>query len=443
MDIKPFRGLRYAAGAGALASLIAPPYDVIDAAERQRLAAQSPYNIVRVDLPDDGYSQAAARLNHWIAAGVLERETCPAFYAYRQTYRGAGGEVLVRWGLMGMVRLAAYGEGVVYPHERTLAKPREDRLQLLRATRTHLSPVFGLHFGATRSLDDLLASVCSGPPAMAVDDRDGVEHRMWVLTDPDVLAAVQAALTPARIVIADGHHRYETALAFRDEERARRGLVPGAAATGAASSGDDAGWNYVLMVLVDLGSRGLTVLPTHRILRAVDGLAADELVRRLATAFALEPVELAGRAPAAALSASLAALGPDPGFAVYTGAGRGWVARLTDRDGWQKATADKPDAWRALDVTVLHGLALPLGAGLDAAAQGSGVYLAYTRDAAEAVAAVDRGEGLAAFLVRPTPPEAVRDIALAGHAMPQKSTYFYPKLLTGLVMAQLDTPVGL
>lgn len=443
MDVKPFRGLRYSAGAGALRDLVAPPYDVIDAAERQRLAAQSPYNIVRVDLPDDGYSQAAARLKQWIDAGILGREARPAFYAYRQTYRGPSGEALVRWGLTGMVRLAAYGEGVVYPHERTLAKPREDRLQLLRATRTHLSPVFGLHFGAAQPLDDLLASACQGPPAMAVDDRDGVEHRMWVLDDPDVVAAVQAALAPARIVIADGHHRYETALAFRDEERERLARASGAAAADAAGAAADAAANYVLMVLVDLASRGLSVFATHRILRGTSDLTADELLRRLAGAFSLKPVETAGRDAAAALLSGLEGLGPDPGFGVYTGKGRGWVARLTDREAWHKATVGKPDAWRALDVAVLHGLALPLGAGLDVAAQGSGVYLAYTRDAAEAAAAVDRGEGLAAFLLRPTPAEAVRDIALAGHVMPQKSTYFYPKLLTGLVMAQLDTPVGL
>ncbi|HEY8417902.1 MAG TPA: DUF1015 domain-containing protein [Limnochordales bacterium] len=430
MDVQPFRGLRYNSRAVNLDAVVAPPYDVIDAAERERLAAQSPYNIVRIDLSDDGYSQAAARLARWISEGVLQPEDRPAFYAYRQAYRGPAGEALVRWGLTGMVRAAAYGEGIVFPHERTLPKPREDRLNLLRATRTHLSPVFGLHFGAAAPLDDLLAAACQHPPAIAVVDRDGVDHRLWVLTDPSVLTAIRSALAPARIVIADGHHRYETAVAFRDEERARAGDRP------------DAGWNYVMMVLVDLESRGLTVLATHRILRGA-GVGGDELVRRLAGPFALAPVEPAGQDAATALLQALEALGPAPGFAVYTGGGRGWVARLADEAVWQAATVGKPDAWRALDVTVLHGLALPQAAGLDAAAQGSGTYLSYTRSAAEAIAAVDAGRGEAAFLVRPTPPAAVRDIALAGHSMPQKSTYFYPKLLTGLVMAQLDTPVGL
>lgn len=428
MDVQPFRGLRYNPGAVNLEAVVAPPYDVIDAAERERLAAQSPYNIVRVDLSDDGYSQAAARLAQWIRDGVLQPEDRPAFYAYRQAYRGPSGEELVRWGLTGMVRAAAYGEGVVFPHERTLPKPREDRLNLLRATRTHLSPVFGLHFGAAKPMDDLLGAACQHAPAVEVVDRDGVDHRLWVLTDPAALTAIRSALAPARIVIADGHHRYETAVAFRDEERARSGDQP------------DAAWNYVMMVLVDLESRGLTVLATHRILRGT-GVGSDELVQRLERSFALAPVALQGD-PAAELLGALEALGRVPGFAVYTG-GRGWVARLVDEAAWKAATAGKPDAWRTLDVTVLHGLALPQAAGLDAEAQGSGTYLSYTRSAAEAIAAVDGGWGEAAFLVRPTPPAAVRDIALAGHSMPQKSTYFYPKLLTGLVMAQLDAPVGL
>jgi len=430
LDVQPFRGLRYNAGAVDMEAVVAPPYDVIDAAERDRLAARSPYNIVRVDLANDGYDQAAARLDQWRATGVLEQEARPAFYAYRQAYRGPAGEELVRWGLTGMVRVAAYREGIVFPHERTLPKPREDRLNLLRATRTHLSPVFGLHFDATASLDDVLAGACQGPPAIAITDQDGVDHRLWVLTDPDLLTAVRTALGPARIVIADGHHRYETALAFRDEQRERVGDDPAAP------------WNYVMMVLVDLNSRGLTVLATHRILRQTP-LSAADLVHRLEGAFALAPVDLAGQNAAGALLAALEALGPEPGFAVYTGGGRGWLARLADHKAWNAVTAGKPDPWRGLDVTVLHELALPRAAGLDAEAQGSGTYLGYTRDAAEAVAAVDSGQGQAAFLVRPTPAAAVRDIALAGFSMPQKSTYFYPKLLTGLVLAPLDTPVGL
>jgi len=430
LDVQPFRGLRYNPALAAPAAVVAPPYDVIDTAGRERLAAQSPYNIVHVDLPEDGYTQAAARLRQWMDDGALTAEPRPALYAYRQAYRGPGGQELVRWGLTGMVRIAAYGEGIVFPHERTLPKPKDDRLQLMRATRTHLSPVFGLCFGASASVDELLPAACQQPPAIAVADGDGVEHALWVLTDPNAIQRIQAALAPARIVIADGHHRYETALAFRDEERARTGDQPQAA------------WNYVMMALVDLESPGLTVLPTHRILTGVAGITGAELVQRLAGTFVLTPVDLADRPKVPALLSELAALGPVPGFAVYTG-GAGWIARLADDGAWRAVTADKPGAWRELDVTVLHGLALERAAGLDAAAQGSGTYLRYTRDAAEAVAAVDAGQGQAAFLVRPTPPESVRDIALAGHSMPQKSTYFYPKLLTGLVMAQLDTPVGL
>ncbi|MBO8142058.1 MAG: DUF1015 domain-containing protein [Firmicutes bacterium] len=434
MEVQPFRGLRYSPQAGSLDQLVAPPYDVIDERERERLAAASPHNIVRIDLCELGYDEAARRLRKWTASGVLVREPAPALYAYRQAYRGPAGEPLVRWGVAGMVRLSAYGEGVVYPHERTLAQPREDRLRLMRATRAQLSPVFGLPFGTSAPLDGLLEDACRGEPAAAVLDRDGVDHRMWVLTDPGVIRELQSALRPARVIIADGHHRYETALAFRDEERNRRAGNTGAKGAPA--------WEYVMMVLVDLHSRGLTVLPTHRLLRNVPGLVGEVLVERLSGLFAVEPVDT-GQDPAGALERALESLGPEVGFAVYTGRGRGFLARVARTPEWERQTAGKPGAWRQLDVVALHGLALPRAAGLDAEAQGSGKFLAYTRSAADAVAAVDRGEGQAAFLVRPALPALVRDVALAGFHMPQKSTYFYPKLLTGLVMAELDTRLGL
>lgn len=449
-EVQPFRGWRYPLSGAALAAVAAPPYDVIEHSTRQKLLDKDVRNIVAVDLPADGYDEAAALWRKWRREGVVVQEGAPALYGYKQIFADLGGRETARFGVMGAVRLAAYEEGVVFPHERTLSGPKEDRLQLMRATRAQLSPVFGLTFGAATSVEELLAPFCGGDadeggPVSDVTDVDGVRHQMWVLTDADLLKAVADALAPARIVIADGHHRYETALAFRDEERLRQG---GGARAGesdgvrgaAAFDGDRRAWNYVQMMLVDIQSPGLTVFPTHRIFRpaaAVDGFRTPELLGDMFSVQALE-----GGDVAAAAARALEGLGEGIGFVVYGGAGGLWLVTLKDEAGWQRTAADKPAAWRALDVAVLHSLALPRF-GLDDAKQSSGEYMAYSHDVEEAVAAVDRGEGTAAVLVRPTPSSAVKDVALAGHNMPQKSTYYYPKLLTGLVMSDLDTPVGL
>lgn len=438
LDVQPFHGIRYGDAVGDLQSVIAPPYDVIDEQDRQQLVSANKYNIVRVDIAADGYDDAAARWNRWLGEGILVRDQRPAFYAYRQVYNTPSGEQQVRWGLMGAVRLHSYDERIVFPHEYTLPHAKKDRLSLMRATRTQLSPVFGMHFGATLSLDGLLADACRHEPAASITDPDGVDHRLWVLDEPELLRTVHEALKPARIVIADGHHRYETALAFRDEQRAKYG----------GNFPEDAAWNYVMMVLVDMESPGLTVFPTHRLLRGLQ-LTSDQVLDKWRESFDLRALDLdAGHgvaspeATARTLTAALDDLGSVPGFAVYTGDGRGWVARLADEEDWTRRMSHRPDAWRSLDVSVLHELALP-AVGLDPAAQASGEYLTYTRSAEEAVGAVGRGDAQAAVLVRPTPSVAVRDVALAGQSLPQKSTYYYPKLLTGLVMSDLDSPIGL
>lgn len=440
LDVRPFRGFRYTtAAAPRLDMVVSPPYDVISPEERERLAAQSPHNVVRIDLPTetdpegsgDQYERSAALWRRWVEEGVVHQEDEPAFYAYRQEYDPGDGSRRVRWGLMGQVRIAAYEENIVYPHERTLRGPKEDRLRLTRATRLNLSPVFGLAFGAQESLDDIMVEACQGDPAGHVVDADGVDHKLWVLTDPGVRKRIQDALEPARIVIADGHHRYETAWAYRDERQKEAG--PDVV---------DQAWHFVLMVIADMESPGLTVLPTHRILRNVDGFSAEALVERLNDSFTVTEVAASEANMSKALMAALESLGDAPGFALYAGQGRGWLARAND---WQRfmgrLAPERSEAWRRLDVAVLHTGVVEAHLGLDAQAQASGQFLDYTRSAAEAVQAVDEGRGQAAFLLRATSPQEVRDVALAGDSMPQKSTYFYPKLLTGLVFRDLEEPV--
>lgn len=431
-EVRPFRGVRYAEKAGALDGVVAPPYDVIAEEDRRQLVGLSPYNIVRVDIAADGYEDAAARWSDWRKEEIVAGEERPALYAYKQTYKGPDGETAERVGVMGAVRLADYSERIVFPHERTLTGPKADRLQLMRDTRTQLSPVFGLHFGAAASVEQLLQpALQAAEPDLSVVDPDGVVNEMWVLTDEHLLHQVTDALRPAQIVIADGHHRYETALAFRDEQRAA-----------AADGGDgDEGWNYVLMMLVDIASPGLTVFPTHRIVHGIAKPTAADVLEQLGDAFTLNSIDVGGDTEAAVLQA-LDTLSDNPGFVVYNGGKEAWLAQLKDYDAWTAKTPDKAPAWRRLDVSSLHGLALP-ALGLDDEMQSSGDYMSYTYTVPEALAAVDSGEGVITLIVRPTPSGAVKDVALAGQSMPQKSTYYYPKLLTGLVMNDLDTRVGL
>lgn len=440
LDVRPFRGFRYTtAAAPRLDMVVSPPYDVISPSERERLAAQSPHNVVRIDLPTetdpegsgDQYERSAALWRRWVEEGVVKQEDAPAFYAYRQEYDPGDGSRKVRWGLTGQVRIAAYDENIVYPHERTLRGPKEDRLRLTRATRLNISPVFGLAFGAQESLDDILIEACQGDPDGHVVDPDGVDNKLWVLSDPQVVKRIQTALEPARIVIADGHHRYETAWAYRDERQKEAG-----------PDVQDAAWHYVLMVIADMESPGLTVQPTHRILRSVDGFSADELVSRLGESFTVTEVAAGEGDAGRALMAALDTLGDVPGFALYAGKGRAWLAEAHD---WKalmgQRAPERSEAWQRLDVSVLHTGVVEALIGLDAQAQASGQFLEYTRSAAEAVEAVDEGQGQAAFLLRATSPQDVRDVALEGDSMPQKSTYFYPKLLTGLVFRDLEEPV--
>lgn len=436
LRVRPFNGLRFGDAAGPLSTVLAPPYDVIDETDRAALLEQNRNNIVRVDLAADGYDAAAADWKRWQQDGIVRQDDVPAFYAYEQTYAGPGDEPYVRWGLTALVELADYDEGRVFPHEHTLSGPKADRLHLMEATGAQLSPVFGLHFGATTSIDDLLKQTCTDAPWLDVTDGDGVRHKVWPVTDADVIARISTALEPARIVIADGHHRYETALAYRNRRRAADG--PGTSTEGPGGR-TDAAWNYVMMVLVDIESPGLAVYPTHRLLHDVAGFTVEKLGDVLAHRFVLKPVG-PGDDVVGDLLRGLDGLGDTPGFAVYVGDGRGWVCRLKDADAWVRDTPSRIQAWRDLDVSVLHGLALE-GLGVDAAAQAAGGHLTYVQSAQDAASVVDEGRGQAAFYVRPTPSSTVRDVAVAGQNLPQKSTYYYPKLLTGFVMSGLDSRI--
>jgi uncharacterized protein (DUF1015 family) len=416
-EVLPLQAVHYDLGrVGALADVVAPPYDVIDDAQRAELAALSSYNVVELDLPrdpggGDPYQHAAELLGEWTDEGVLARDSEPTIWALEQDYTTPDGSRLTRRGLLARVRLAPYGEGI-RPHERTQPGPKEDRLRLTRATRHNLSPIFALHPGdAWRHLEPALG----GEPWGDVTDGDGTTHRVWRIEDPAIHEAIAAELEPGELLIADGHHRYETSLAYQRE------VGPGGPA------------DYVLMALVSLEDPGLTVFPTHRL---ISGLA-DDPAKQEALGSGLKELFEVEEVPKEQLDPS----GVE-GVGVFgyldSQFNRAYRLRLASNPALDRALAGRSEAYRTLDAAILEELVLKgiLGMSTDDIAAKRGI--GYTPSIEEALAKLDAGDYQAAFLLRPTPVDQVREVAAAGETMPPKSTYFFPKLLTGLVFNPLS-----
>jgi len=415
-EISPIPAVHYDLSRLALADVVAPPYDVIDEAQRVELAARSPYNVVELDLPrdpkgGDPYEHAAELLGEWTGEGVLTRDSEPTIWALEQDYSAPDGSRLTRRGFLARVRLAPYGEGI-RPHERTQPGPKEDRLRLTRATRHNLSPIFALHPGdAWRHLKQALGD----EPWGEVTDGDGTTHRVWRIDDPAVHEAIAAELAPGELLIADGHHRYETSLAYQAE-------------IGAGGPQD-----YVLMALVSLEDPGLTVFPTHRL---ISGLADDParqeaLGSGLREAFEVEEVPDGDVDPAGIEGVGVFGYIDSHFKCAYR-------LRLASNPALDQELAGRSEAYRTLDAAILEELVLKgiLGMSTDDIAAKRGI--GYTPSIDEAMAKLDAGDYQAAFLLRPTPVDQVREVAAAGETMPPKSTYFFPKLLTGLAFNPLS-----
>lgn len=418
-ELRGLRGLRYDEQvAGSLATLLCPPYDVIEPAERRELAARSPYNAVHVELPEPDesgseFAHAARLLRQWRLAGVLRSEAAAAIYPYEHRFTWAGREH-VRRGFFAAVTLVPWEAGMVLPHEYTYAGPKANRLQLLRATATQLSPVFGL-LDAPSSALAALWCWAEGRPLAAEAHVESETHRLWVLDEPELLAQLARALRAVRVVIADGHHRYETALAYAAER----------AASGAAGTGP---WEAVLMLCVPADDTGLVVLPTHRLVRWAGEATLAELATPLFEAQEVQIDPL--RDPDTAAADLLRPRPGDPSAHVFLLAehGRPLLRLVAYPAALELLPAARAAAWRALDVAVVHHLLIDRLPGLE---------LGYTRSAAAALDEVRRGGTRAALLLNPTPPAQVIAVAAAGERMPQKSTYFHPKVPTGLIFYDL------
>ncbi len=445
-DVRPVPGIRYAPEID-LAAVVTPPYDVISPEAQARYYERAPESIIRLELgrdePGDDelanrYTRAATAFASWRLQGIL-RQDAPALYLYEQRFHALGGERR-RLSLLARVRVEPWEAGVVLPHEHTLSKPKSDRLKLTRATAATLSPIMALYDDPRGALAKALAGPLQGTPEVAFTDEVGEEHRLWVIRDAALIERVATFFRDRQLYIADGHHRYETALAYREELREARRELPL----------EDAA-NFTLMALSAIEDPGLLVLPTHRIVRGVARERLPEFTHDLADLFESEPVLVDGLETLDGLEIAqvTAALshasegGARTAFALLAPEGAR-ILRLTDAgraamDERAGAHARASEAWRALDVAVLHELVLAHGLSIDEEAVRAGERVSYTRDPQEALDAVRSGANGAqlAFLLNPTPPAAIRDVARAGDRMPQKSTYFYPKLITGLLINPL------
>jgi uncharacterized protein (DUF1015 family) len=410
-EVQPFRTLRYdPAVVGSLDDVIAPPYDVIDDEQRTLLAAKSPYNVVEIDLPPS-YEQAAETMRDWRERGVLVHEGEPAVWVLRQDYATPDGADHTRTGFFARVRVEEYGPGRIRPHERTHPGPKEDRLKLTRATRANLSPIFTLFPDPDDVAGRAMAQVAAEVPFATATEPDGTVNRLWRSADAGVIAELQMALADTELLIADGHHRYETARVYADEV------------------GGDGDHRYVLMLLCSLSDPGLLVFPTHRLL---DGLKDDSAKQEAIRDVLLRDFEVEELAATAELEPHR-----DHGRVAYgymdSFFRKPYRVTLRDQSIADRALDGMPAPYRRLDTAVLEALVLrgALRMSEDDISHLRG--LRYSNRLTEAIEQVEAGAADAGFFLRATPVEQVREVAATGESMPPKSTYFFPKVPTGLV----------
>jgi uncharacterized protein (DUF1015 family) len=432
-DIQPFRALRYDLQRVSAAQVVTQPYDKITPAMQERYYAASPYNLVRIilgrresddDARNNVYTRAAAYGREWRAEGIFRQDSSPSVYTYSQTFTAPSGSKFERRGFIALGRVEDYSAKVVYRHEQTLSKPKADRLDLLRATRTHYEQLF-LLYEDSGEIDSLLTPPPTATPAIDVADEYGVAHRVWQISDPAVIASVQKKMRDKKLVIADGHHRYETALNFRNECRAAAG----------PSSNPQAPYEFVMMTFVNMIDPGLLVLPTHRVVHSLDSFSVDDFQKSSSRFFAVEEIDSALDATRA--SALLQERGRAGTALLAVTANRALLLHSPKAAGAQFLAGFSPRQ-QALDVVQLHKCLLEGVLKLSEESIRNQQNLSYLRDASEALEQVRKGAANLAFLMNPCPVAQVRDVAFAGEVMPQKSTDFYPKLLSGLTAYALD-----
>ena len=428
--VSPFRGIHYdGKKVGDLSEVVAPPYDVISPEEQKRLHLRNLRNIVWIDFgmekegdgpSENKYTRAAGYFRTWRSEGTLVRDGSPAFYYYEQEFSIPGRGDFVRKGFLGALRLSAFGEGTVFPHEKTHSRPKEDRLRLMRATQAHMSPIFALYSDPSDKVASALIGKAKRAPDFLATDDLGVKHRVWTVDDPAVLAATAGQMRDRKIFIADGHHRYETALAFRDEMREKHGMRK------------EAAYEHVLMFLCNMDDEGIVILPTHRGVHSLEGFTEESFAEKVRARL---PMETRKGSPEDAMRAVEAAGREGKAIAWSAGGDQFHLVTFPDLPRFcEERLSGFPASLRTLDVVMLHGFLFEQVLGITPEAVTAGQHVRYYKDPAVAAADLAGGSIQAAFFLNPVTVEEFRDVSLSGHVLPQKTTFFYPKILTGLLI---------
>ncbi len=443
-EIRPFRGVVYNKEKVAdLADVTAPPYDVISSAEQDAFYEKSDYNVIRLILgkkdesdnaEDNRYTRAAVFLRDWLESGALVQDERDSIYVYEQDYKMPDGSMMTRGGFIALTKIEDFSSGKILPHEKTLSGPKRDRLNLMESCHCNLSQIFSLYSDKELTVDNILKGQTSSANAdMEVTDPAGITHRIFKVTDADTIAKVVNAMADKNLFIADGHHRYETALNFRDSVRDRQELPP------------DSLYNYVMMYFANMDDEGLVVFPTHRVMFNLSEEQISSLKSQVGDFFTVTDFPFTSESEVTArkeLYARLEEAGETKhAFGMYC-AGDSKYSLLVVADSAKVESifaADMNNSLKKLDVTVLHSALINHILGVSVEAQEKQTNLKYVKDADKAIQFVNDGEFQLTFLMNPTKVEQVKEVASTGNKMPQKSTFFYPKLLTGLVINKINS----
>ncbi|MCK6467655.1 MAG: DUF1015 domain-containing protein [Candidatus Brocadia sinica] len=429
--LKPFRGLRYNQDIITdISAVVTPPYDVISPQDQERYYQIHPNNIIRLDLGKDfpgdtaevnKYTRAADFLASWREKGILKQEDAPAIYIYDQEFL-SGNRWLVRRGFISLVKLEPFDKGYIYPHEQTLPGPKADRLKLTQSCRANLSSIFALFPDENNVIDGYLSTLAHTKPDMDFIDDTGVKNRLWVIKEKQTIDRLVTLMKEKPLFIADGHHRYETALVYKEQMYKENGRP-----------GDDLPSNYVMMVCVSMNNNGLKILPAHRLVRNIKDYRFGRILQSIQESF---KVELLGKGCSVEdFMSSLNNETKGHTFIMYVGQDDTcYKLRLSNEKLLDAVFAKDHPEWRHLDAGILHGVIINKILGINSTDVTLKDYVKYVKDEAEAVSFVRSGQYQLAFFLKPTRIEQVREIAMARKVMPPKSTYFYPKLITGIVI---------
>ena len=434
----PFCGTRYNTDKFKnLDDVTTPPYDVISKEEQQKLYDKNEFNIIRVDYgmefdsddeSNNRYTRGGDYLRRWIDEQVLIREDEPAFYIYEQIFSLHDGKPAHSLkGILSLVELREFEDRVVLPHEFTISKAKTDRLNLMRTTAANTSPVYSLYLDDEETIARLIEENSDGAPDISFTSSEDIEQHIWIIKDKPTIEKISRLFQNKQIFIADGHHRYETALNYRRERHESDGTPIGSA-----------DYDYIMMMLVSMSNSGLFVFPTHRLIRDIEGFDETMLIGSLTEQFVVSKIHFTEGDYASIITERLANTVDEKLFALYTGGNYYYLLKLKSLESALDIEGDMSDSYKQLDVTILHKLILEKYLSIDDENMRSQKNLVYTQQEAEAVKAVQEGKYKCAFLINPTKLSEIRSVALENEKMPQKSTYFWPKLVTGLVINKFE-----